>query len=94
MDRGINGGELATNVQLDPAGRPSVSYSDYNVRDLKFADRSDAPFGLTSASGTASQAAARSPTPSEAWSDSLIVAGSQGLFPDDVAGHPISDVLA
>jgi subtilisin family serine protease len=88
VDRGINGGELATNVQLDPAGRPSVSYSDYNVRDLKFANRSDAPFGLTSTSGISSQAAARSPTPSQARSDSLIVAGSQGLFPHDVAGHP------
>jgi subtilisin family serine protease len=49
VDRGISGGELGTDVQLDPFGQPSVSYGDYSRRDLRFASRSTAPFGVASA---------------------------------------------
>ena len=92
VDRGINGAELGTHVQLDPAGRPSVSYTDYNVRDLKFASRSDAPFGVTGISGAASQAAA-SAGHSAMWSASLIRPASQRLFPDHEPSDEICDLL-
>ena len=96
VDRGINGAELPTEVGLDPAGRPSISYSDFNVRDLKFAGRSDAPFGLAGISAPAVHAAgnASAPNTTSTWSDTRIKLATSILSAGGEQGAGTDDVLA
>jgi subtilisin family serine protease len=93
IDRGINGAELGTDVQLDPAGQPSVSYGDFNPRDLKFASRSTAPFGMTGIAGGAAQAASGQPLAST-WSATPIGPSTQSLFADGEQEGSLDDLLA